>query len=63
MSDHRRSAALRNARTAVWSGLGLALFLTLFVDIAIMAVPLGFGTAGELAGDAARRFPATVRIR
>jgi ATP-binding cassette, subfamily C, bacterial len=34
------ASALARARNAVWMGLGLALFLTLFIDIAVMVVPI-----------------------
>lgn len=39
MSRHHASS-LGRARTAFWLGLGLALFLTLFIDFAVLTVPL-----------------------
>ena len=35
-----RSAALRQARSSVVLGLGVALFVTLFVDLTVLAVPI-----------------------
>ena len=39
MSSHQASP-LRRARNALWWGLGLALFLTLFINVAVMVVPI-----------------------
>jgi ATP-binding cassette subfamily C protein len=36
----RHAPAVSHARTVLWTGFGLALFLTLFIDIAVMVVPV-----------------------
>ncbi len=38
--SRRHASAVGHARKALWSGLGLALFLTLFIDVAVMVVPI-----------------------
>ena len=40
MSRRRQSSAVGRARRVLWTGLGLALALTLFIDVGIMVVPI-----------------------
>ena len=40
MSRRRQTSAVGRARRVLWTGLGLALALTLFIDVGIMVVPI-----------------------